>query len=369
MAPADTTDALVLESARTLVRRSFAQPDAGDDDGLLRIEACGLCGTDHEQWSGHIPAAYAYIPGHEMVGIVERVGPAASARWGVSAGDRVAVEPFLSCRQCPACVRGEYRMCEKHGLRHFYGFIGVEETPALWGGYATHLYLHPDSMLLAVPAGLDPVVATAFNPLGAGIRWGVTVPDLQPGESVAVLGPGIRGLSAAVAAKAAGASFVMMTGFGPRDAPRLALAPSFGVDLVVDVAAEDPVRALRRSGLRGVDVVVDVTAKAPTAFAQAIGLAAVGGRVVVAGTRGKGTGAPGFDPDHVVYKELRVLGALGVDYPAYQEALRLLGSGRFPFAELPREVADLSAADGLIARLAGEAPGAVPVHGVITPNG
>lgn len=369
MTTSEPARALVLREARHLEPTSFTLPELGDDDGILRIEACGLCGTDHEQWSGHISAAYPYIPGHEIVGTIEAVGAAAAARWGVAVGDRVAVEVFLSCRVCAACVAGQYRRCERHGVRHFYGFISSDEAPGLWGGYATHLYLHPDALVLPVPAGLDPVVATAFNPLGAGIRWGVTVPDLQPGEVVAVLGPGIRGLSVAAAAKAAGASFVLMTGLGPRDLPRLEQAKAFGVDLAVDVATTDPVRALRQAGFRGADVVVDVTAKAPAAFAQAIKLATTGARVVLAGTRGAGAETPGFDPDHIVYKELTVLGTLGVDYPAYEEALRLLGSRRFPFEALPRETVGLDGATELIARLAGEADGAVPVHGVVTPNG
>ena len=360
--------ALVLREPRRLEAATFAMPVLGDDDGILRIEACGLCGTDHEQWSGHIGATFPYIPGHEIVGVIESLGAQAAARWGVSVGDRVAVEVFLSCRTCTACLAGQYRRCERHGVRHFYGFISSDETPGLWGGYATHLYLHQDALVLPVPAGLEPVVATAFNPLGAGIRWGVTVPNLQPGEVVAVLGPGIRGLAVAAAAKAAGASFVLMTGLGERDRSRLELARTFGVDLTVDVATTDPVRALRRAGYRGADVVVDVTAKAPAAFAQAIDLAATGGRVVVAGTRGAGDRTPGFDPDRIVYKELTIMGALGVDYPAYEEALRLLATDRFPIECLPRETVGLDGVGELIARLAGERSGAVPVHGVVVPG-
>lgn len=360
--------ALVLREHRHLEPTTFALPELGDDDGLLRIEACGLCGTDHEQWSGHISASYPYIPGHEIVGVIDAVGLAAAERWGVKVGDRVAVEVFLSCRECDPCRAGQYRRCVRHGVNHFYGFISSDERPGLWGGYATHLYLHPDALLLPVPASLDPVVATAFNPIGAGIRWGVTVPELQPGEVVAVLGPGIRGLAVAAAAKEAGASFVAMTGLGPRDLPRLDVAPAFGVDLAIDVATTDPVRALRQAGFRGADVVVDVTAKAPAAFAQAVRMAAPGARIVLAGTRGAGDQTPGFDPDHVVYKELTIKGALGVDYPAYEAAMRLLASGRYPFADLPRETVGLDGLNGLIARLAGEAEGSVPVHGVVTPQ-
>ena len=160
------------------------------------------------------------------------------------------------------------------------------------------------------------------------------IPDTQPGDVVAILGPGVRGLCAAVAAKEAGAGFVMVTGLGERDAERLALAPAFGADLAVDVSTDDPNRALRDAAGAKADVVIDVTAKAPAALAQAVQLARPGGTIVLAGTRGSPE-TPGFDPDHIVYKELRIFGALGVDVTAYRKALDQLVSGRYPFADLP----------------------------------
>jgi len=363
---ASDAEALVLEEPRRLVARHFPIPDIGEDDGLVRVEACGLCGTDHEQYTGHLSGGFAFVPGHETVGIVEALGPLAAERWGVAAGDRIAVEVFQSCRGCPACLAGEYRRCVRHGLGDMYGFIPANRPPGLWGGYAQYQYLAPDSMVLPVPTDLDPVIATLFNPLGAGIRWGVTVPGTRPGDVVAVLGPGIRGLCAAGAAEQAGAGFVMVTGLGPRDTSRLALAPQFGADLVVDAATAEPAAALRKATGGLADVVVDVTAKAPGAFAQALSLARPGGTVVVAGTRGSG-GAPGFSPDVIVFKELRIVGALGVDVTAYRAALDLLGSGRYPFADLPRRCVGLGQAEELLLAMAGEADAPPPVHGVLVP--
>lgn len=356
---------MVLEEPRRLVARELALPEIGPDDGLLRVEACGLCGTDHEEYSGALPAGFAFVPGHESVGVVEQVGPAAAERWGVRSGDRVAVEVFLSCRQCAACARGEYRRCISHGLADMYGFVPVDRAPGLWGGYSTHQYLAPDSLLLPVPPSLDPVTATLFNPLGAGIRWAVTVPATRPGDVVAVLGPGIRGLSAVAALREAGAGYVLVTGAGERDRDRLELARAFGADLTVDVTEQDPARALRAATGGLADIVVDVTAKAPAALGQGVALARPGGTLVLAGTRGS-TDTPGFDPDHVVYKELRILGALGVDAPAYRAALDLLATGRYPFDQVPREVVGLDDAAGLLARMAGEASPPPPVHGVVT---
>ncbi|MDQ3146277.1 MAG: zinc-binding dehydrogenase, partial [Actinomycetota bacterium] len=177
----------------------------------------------------------------------------------------------------------------------------------------------------------------------------------------------VRGLSACAAAKEAGAGFVLVTGHGPRDHARLEAAAGFGADLAVDVAETDPVAALRAATGGLADVVVDVTAKAPSALGQAVALARPGGTVVLAGTRGS-TATPGFAPDHVVFKELRLLGALGVDTAAYRAALDLLASGRYPFADLARQVVGLDGVEDLLRSMAGEHPDRVPpVHGVVVP--
>jgi alcohol dehydrogenase len=360
-------DALVLEAPRTLRRHELPMPEIGDDDGILRVEACGLCGTDHELYTGVLAPGFPFVPGHEAVGVIEAVGDRAAERWGVGEGDRVAVQVFLACRSCEPCRRGEHRLCRRHGLADMYGMTSVDKPPGLWGGYATHQYLAPDSLVLQVPDALAPEVAVVFNPLGAGIRWGAALPGTTAGDVVAVLGCGIRGLSVAAAAKEAGAAFVMITGVGERDHPRLEAAARFGADLAVDVEAEDPVARLRaEAGVSGAHVVVDVTAKAPAAFAQGVALARPGGTLVVAGTRGGG-GTPGFDPDIVVYKELRILGALGVDTTDYEAALDLLALGTYPFADLPRATVGLDGAEELLETMAGER-GVPPVHAVLAPG-
>lgn len=367
-----TATGLVLTEPRSFDRRTFDVPVVDDHDGVLRVEACGLCGTDHEQYTGHLPNRHAFIPGHEVIGVVEQLGDHAAERWGVTAGQRVAVEVFQSCRECEQCRAGVYRRCSRNGVKTMIGFTDADEPPGLGGGYASHLYLGADAMLLPVPDELDPVTATLFNPLGAGIRWGVELPETKPGDVVAILGPGVRGLCTAAAVSEAGAGFVMLTGLGPRDAERLAIAPAFGVDLAVDVSEADPNQALRAAVGSKADVVVDVTAKAPAALAQAVELARPGGTIVLAGTRGGGDRGvpetPGFDPDHIVYKELRIIGALGVDVTAYQKALDLLVSDRYPFADLPRQVAGFDDLEPLIQVMAGERAGTPPVHGVFVPD-
>src|SRR2546426_5217797 len=112
-----TAHALVLEAPRKLVRRDVPVPEPRTDAAVLRVEACGLCGTDHELYTGTLPLGFAFIPGHETVGVIDAIGEDAGAAWGVAVGDRVAVEPLRSCRQCDACNAGAYGRCAVYGLR------------------------------------------------------------------------------------------------------------------------------------------------------------------------------------------------------------------------------------------------------------
>ncbi|HBL09147.1 MAG TPA: alcohol dehydrogenase [Acidimicrobiaceae bacterium] len=359
--------ALVLTAPRELEFRDLPVPHPEVDGALLRVEACGLCGTDHEMFTGRLPAATPLVPGHETVGIIEEIGDVAAEQWGVSVGDRVAVECFQSCRRCGPCLSGAYRRCESNGLRTAYGLSPVDVGSGLSGGWADHHWLGPDSMLVSVPDGLDAIDATLFNPVGAGIRWGAELPETGPGDVVAVLGPGIRGLAAAAAAREAGAAFVMITGRGAHDHPRLEAAARFGADLAVDIDQEDPVKALRAAtGGHGATVVVDVTANAPDALGQAVKMAATGGRIVLAGTRNSAE-TPGFHPDAIVYKELHLIGALGVDAPAYRRALDLIATHHYPFCSVTRRVETLEQAGELLAAMAGEGDEPPPIHAVLTP--
>jgi alcohol dehydrogenase len=365
--PTRTAKALVLEAPRRLVARELPIPEVGDDDAVLRVEACGLCGTDHELYTGDLPWPPGFVPGHETVGVVEAIGDRAAERWGVEPGDRVTVAPRPACRACEPCRRGELAACTGYTGKEAYGLIPVDRAPGLWGGYATHHYLGPRSVLHRLPPDFDPIDAALFNPVGAGVSWGVEIPGTGPGDVVAVLGPGIRGISAVVAAKAAGAGFVMVTGLGERDRPRLELACELGADLAVDVAEQDPVAALEAAAGRLADVVVDVTAKAPAAFAQAIALAARKGRVVIAGVRG-GEVTLTFSPDLIVNRGLRLTGASGVSTAAHEQALRLLVDGTFPAADIPRRTAGFVDVGDLLLDMAGDGSHPPPLHGVFVPD-
>jgi threonine dehydrogenase-like Zn-dependent dehydrogenase len=361
--------AMVLTKARTLEAREFARPAIGADDGLLRIEACGICGSDYEQYEGAQPQHEDYtpfpvVPGHEPLGIVEEVGRNARERWGVREGDRVAMRSGYGCGRCEACGRWEPRQCTTRGGT--YGYTHVDKRPHLWGGYAEHMYLSPYSVMKKVDPAIPAGVAVMFNPLAAGLSWAVSIPRTAPGERVVILGAGQRGLCCVIAAREAGARQVVVTGLG-RDAKKLALARELGADVTVDVEASDVVAAVREATGGGAEVVVDTTPYAPQSLNHAIAIAVRRGRVVMAGLKGLRT-AQEVPVDEVIYKELTVRGVLSMPVDETFRAVDIIQSRKYPFAKLHTLSLPLAQAEDAIHALAGHIPGVNPIHLAIEPG-
>ena len=351
---------------RRLELRELPVPDIDDDSGLVRIEACGICGSDAEQYAGVLPVRLPVVPGHEPLGIVERIGDRAAKRWRVDVGDRVAVEAPIPCGRCATCRGGRYQVCRARGFLFGHGYVPLSEPPGLWGGYADFMYLDACSIVHPVRKDVPAAIAVMFNPLGAGFRWAVEIPRTGPGDTVLVLGPGQRGLASVIAARAAGADTIIVTGLG-RDAPKLALAKEFGADHVIDVEAEDARQRVRElTGGRGADVVVEVTANAPEPIAEALHYAATGARIVLAGVKGF-KAVPEFVSDLVVVKELTLLGAFAVTSRGYEAAIRLIESGRVPLERMHTHDFPLEEAERAIRTLAGEVPGETSVHSCLRP--
>jgi threonine dehydrogenase-like Zn-dependent dehydrogenase len=351
-----TSRAVVQTAARTLELREFPLPTIGDDDALVRMEACGICGSDYEQYEGALPVQLPVIPGHEPVGRIAEIGAKAAERWGVREGDRVCVETLVGCGACAECVAGKPRLCSgRPGRINSYGYLGLDIEPKLWGGYAEYLYLSPTSFVHKIDDRVSPEIATLFNPIGAGFRWAVDMPTLREAESIVVLGPGQRGIASVIAAKEAGASPIIVTGLS-RDAAKLKLCREFGADVTIDVEQDDVRRTVREAtGGRGADVLIDVTAYATTAVTQAIDLARRGGRVVLAGTKGA-RAVDDFYSDKIVVKELTVMGAFGVDTPNYARAVALIESGKYPLEKMHTHSLPLEDAEKALQLLAsGEA--------------
>jgi len=144
--------ATTIGAFRTEIRE-YPFPEIPPDAGILKIEAAGVCGSDWQAYQEDRPPR---IMGHEKVGRIYRIGPAASRRGGLREGDRVALEEYLPCGQCNLCRSGEFRLCDETEARRpavlRYGSTPVSQEPGLWGatGYISICIRTPCSIGLGM---------------------------------------------------------------------------------------------------------------------------------------------------------------------------------------------------------------------------
>jgi threonine dehydrogenase-like Zn-dependent dehydrogenase len=365
--------AAVLIEERRIELDEFPLPKIGPDEGLLRVEACGLCGTDVEVYDGAFEAMglpFGIIPGHEPVGIIEEIGDTAAKRWGVSQGSRVVVEPLIGCGFCRACLTGKYRMCRtgRPGTPIAgYSFIPTSVAPALWGGYAEYMYLDPHTVLHEVSTDIPAELAALYQPIAAGIRWAGHEAGTKIGDTVVILGPGQRGLGSVIAAREAGAHNIIVTGLAS-DAHKLDLAREFGAHHTVVVDEEDTVARVRElTDGEGADVVLDTTPVAQEPVVHTLEIAKPGGTIMLAGMKGSGRTIPGFSSDVVMLKELTIKGMNGQDLRAVEPALRLIESRKYPLEKMHTHTFALEDAEQAILTLANRVAGEASTSVTIAP--
>lgn len=313
----------------------FPVPRIGDNDGLLRVEASGVGGSDPEMYRRENTAPC--VMGHEVVGTVSEVGAAAATRWGVKPGDRIALHEYLPCWHCHWCRQGDFRLCMEADFFNVkdrfntlrYGTCNADIAPHLWGGFAEHMYLAPNAVIHRIPPQMSARHATMAVPLGNGVQWAVFDGGAGIGKTVLVFGPGQQGLSCTLAAKVAGAMTVIIAGMS-RDQARLDLALELGADISVDVEQEDLAGiVMRATGGAGVDVVVDTTGDPDGRIAeQAVSLAAKGAWLSL---NGLGASVP---LGEIKKRYLTVRAPRGHSYRAVQTALDIVASGRWPIEKL-----------------------------------
>jgi threonine dehydrogenase-like Zn-dependent dehydrogenase len=366
--------AAVQVADRRFELSEFDIPRIGSDDGLLRIESCGMCGSDVEQYEGALKAIgvnYPVIPGHEPFGFIEEIGASAARRWGVEKGDRVVVEPLLGCGHCRACLTGNYRRCRTGrpgaGIAA-YGYVPTQVAPALWGGYAEYMYLDPRSVLHKVSAELPAELVALYQPMAAGIRWAVQEPGTKLGDTVVILGCGQRGLTSIVAVREAGVGKVIVTGL-KSDTHKLALARELGADATIIADQEDTVARVRElTDGEGADVVVDVTAVSVQPITDAIEIAKAGATIIIAGVKGSGQAVPNFVSDKLLMKELTIKGVLSQDLRAFEPALKLIHSRKYPLERMHTHTFGLQDIDLAVRTLAGHVEGAKAIHVMVAPQ-
>jgi len=370
---ADTVRAVVQTGPRQIESRSYPRPALGGDTGaLLRVEACGICGSDVEQYKGSMGIrGLPMIPGHEPLGVIEEITDETAARWGVQAGDRVAVEILIPCRSCSRCLAGRYMNCLNRVGSHGGG-NPESRRDRLTGGYAEYIDLHPNSIVHPVSKDLPAEIAVMYNPLGAGVRWALEYGGVHLGSSVLVLGAGQRGLAAILASRYVGAGTIIATGLSS-DASKLALAKEFGADHTINVSEEDTVARVRElTGGEGVDVVLDLTPGVTSPILDAVEAVRWGGTIVLAGLKGRTDDGPrttAIPTDMLINKALTVRGAFSVDANGYENAIKLIESGQFPLHKMQTHKFGLDDVEHAIKLLAGEVPGEEGIHVAIMPGG
>lgn len=334
---------------------------------LLRVEGCGMCGSDLESYRGATVAAgiaeYPLVPGHEPVGWIERIPDDIATLWGVGAGDRIAVEPFVPCGVCVRCAEGEHQVCLN---RFIYCCMPTTLGTGIWGGFSEYMVLRPASIVHRVPEHLSIQDAVLFNPIGAGFEWAYRAAGTQVGDTVVILGPGQRGLASVVAAVEAGAARIIVTGL-ERDAHKLELALSLGASDVIN-ADEDDVAA-RVAAITGgalADRVIDVTSGSIQPVLDAVEVARPGGTIVLAGLKDQAE-ISGFVSDRLVLKSLTLRGVLGVSSWSFRQAIRVIASGRYDFSAWHTHTLGLDDLEHAIALLGGKVAGEQVVHITVVP--
>ena len=364
MSGTERVRAAVKVAPETTEIREFERPIIPADAGLLRVESCGVGGSDPQYYrrTTRVPA----ILGHEVVGTIVELGPIAAVRWGVSVGERVALQEYLPCWHCKWCMQGDFRLCEevdffvvKDPLR-----IGMAECtipPYLWGGYSEYMYLPANAVIHRIGADLSAKLATLAIPFGNGVQWAVLDGGAGPGKTVLVVGPGQQGLGCALAAKAAGAERVILTGV-TRDRARLELGLRLGADHVIDVERDDLRKAVKDiTGGNGVDVLVDTTGDtAGRVVEDAVALAAKGAYLNLNGLE------QSISIGAIKKHYLTVRAPRGHSYRAVEQALRYIASGRYPLDEVCSHDFDLAGVHDAILATAGKKV-ADAVHVTVSP--
>jgi L-iditol 2-dehydrogenase len=295
--------AAVLTDTETLELRSRERPSPAPEEVLVAVREVGICGSDVHYWRhgriGEYVVEAPLVLGHEVAGEVVETGEAVT---GLAAGDRVALEPGVPCRRCEHCAAGRYNRCPD---------VRFMATPPHDGALAEYV-AWPADFAARLPESVSTREGALCEPLSVGVhaarRGGVGI-----GDSVLVTGCGPVGLLAADAARAAGATEVVVSDVV---ATKLSRARDRGADLVVDAAAEDVPATVRDHTDGGVDVAVEASgtrAGIETAFAAV----RRGGDVVLVGLPGEDGTVP-VDILSLVDDELDVHGSFRYanTYPA-----------------------------------------------------
>ena len=303
----------------------------GPRDVLVNNKACGICGTDVHIYHGEKGSADVTPPvvlGHEFAGVVVEVG---SEVTGVKPGDHVALDPNMYCNQCMPCRMGKKQECE-----HLFALV-VNVN----GGFAEYSAC-PETQCFKVRDDISFDEAAMAEPLACVVH-GIDQAQIQPGQTVLVIGGGTIGLMMVQMARLCGASTVILS--EPVEMRRK-IGMEVGADAAIDPIHEDvPGRIKEICGRDGADVVIECVGR-PFAVEQAFAAAGFAATILLFSVPGVDATVPLplFD---VYKKELRIVGSM-INPDTHQRAVNLINSGRLELKKLITHVFDLEHMDEAI---------------------
>ncbi len=293
-----------------VVKRDLRRLQEGEV--LVRVEACGICGTDLHIVEGTSRSTPPVVLGHEYSGVVEDPGKAV----GIVEGIRVAVDPNISCGTCFYCRRGLEHLCA--GLRA----LGVD----IDGGMAEYCIV-PKVQLHILPATMSAETGALIEPLSCAVH-GLDKTGIKLGDSVVILGGGTVGLIMLQLVKNAGAATTILV--EPLEHKRR-IARALGADVVLDPSSDDIIAAVLERTEMGADVVIECVGK-PATMQMSLTLARRGGVVEFFGVCPIGVTMP-MEPNLVYFKELTIVGSY-VNPHTFTRAAALLNTGKVRTDEL-----------------------------------
>jgi L-iditol 2-dehydrogenase len=284
-------------------------PQINTGELLVRVEACGICGSDVMEWY-RIDRA-PLVLGHEIGGVIVEVGEGEER---YREGGRITLAHHVPCNACHYCLSGHHTVCDT-----------LRQTNIYPGGLAEYIRvpaINVDRGVFLLPDTISFEEATLIEPLACVLR-GLRKTDMRPGDTVLVMGSGITGLLYVQLARALGAEKIMATDINEY---RLEMAGKFGADTVISAADYLPERLQQINDGRLADAVIVCTG-AESAIGQALKSVDRSGTVLFFAPTGPGVEIP-FSPNDVFWRNDVTLTTSYAASPAdYQEALELIKEG------------------------------------------
>lgn len=327
--------ALLLSAYKTLSVVEMPTPEFGDDEVLVRVRACGICGSDIHGYDGstgrRIPPL---VMGHEAAGVIERVGRGVD---GFAAGDRVAFDSTVSCGRCDFCRRGQINLCDNRTV------LGVSTGEYRRHGAFAEYVAVPARILYKLPDSLPFERAALLEAVSVAVH-AVSLRVPQPEDAVVVIGAGMIGLLIIQVLKAKGSRTIVAVDVDPR---KLALAQRMGATCTINPKEADVPAAVRGvTGGKGADVSFEVVGHSDT-LGNAIRCLRKGGGVVLVGNLSPMVELP---LQEVVSRQIAVLGSCASS-GEIPECIDLLARGVVDLAPIISLIAPLDDGPALFERL------------------